>query len=39
MNGATPKYSDTNIGPTHDGTARLGEKPAIRITVSAQIAL
>lgn len=31
--------SDINIGPTHDGTARLGEKVAICITVSALIAL
>jgi len=39
MNSATPKHFDTNFGPTHEGTARLGEKPAICITVSAQIAL
>ena len=38
MNGPTPKYSDTDISPQHDGTTRQDEQPAVFITVRLQIA-
>ena len=37
MNGPTPKYSDPDISPKHDGTTWQDEQPAHLMMVGVQI--